>query len=208
MPVGGEDDLAQPEDVPSEEKDPDADPTYLAPQGHGRFAFRWPRLATAADNFAKGNAQAESKIISNWLTTGLEIAMNRMGWFLLSPKQELTLLDEPQLKLYYHNGHPDCQQDERPYQTGCQYKSSDADWATMSLWLTAHRRELRRKAKGTKAERTTRNKSRRTAPPGGTGSSSSTARPNDRNLPPATPEANVRGEAIVGQSQGGASCRT
>ena len=94
MPVGSEGDLAQPEDVPSEEEDLDTDPTYLAPQGHGRFAFRWLRLGTAADNFAKGNAQAESTIISNWLATGLETAMNRIGWHLLSPKQELTLLEE------------------------------------------------------------------------------------------------------------------
>ena len=153
VPVGGEDDLAQPEEVPSEEEDPDADPTYLVPQGHGRFALRWSRLSTAADSFAlKGNAQAESKVISNWLTTGLEIAMSRMGWFLLLPKQELTLLSQQQLRIHYHNGYPDCQQDERPYQISCQYKSSDADWEAMSLWLTgdptflrkleSHRREL------------------------------------------------------------------
>ena len=69
----------------------------------------------------------------------------------------------------------------------------------MSQWLTgdptflkkleSHRRELRRKIEGTKAEGTTTNKSRRTAPPAGTGSSSSTARPNDRNSfqPPQRP---------------------
>ena len=112
---------------------------------------------------------------------------------------QLTFLDEPLLRFYYHNGYPDCQQDERPYQTSCQRKSSDANWAAMSQWLTrdptflkkleSHRRELRRKIEGSKAEGTTRNKSRRTAPPVGTGSSSSTARPNDRNLlqPPQRP---------------------
>ena len=68
----------QSEEGSSEEEDADADPTYLVPQGHGRFALRWSRLATAADNFAKGNVQTESTIIANWLISGLENAMNRM----------------------------------------------------------------------------------------------------------------------------------
>ena len=68
----------QSEEGSSEEEDADADPTYLVPQGHGRFALRWSGPATAADNFAKGNAQPESAIIANWLVSGLEVAMNRM----------------------------------------------------------------------------------------------------------------------------------
>ena len=62
VPVGGEDDLVQPEDVPSEEEGPDAYPTYLVPQRHGRFAFRWSRLSTAADNFANEVAQGITQI--------------------------------------------------------------------------------------------------------------------------------------------------
>ena len=83
----GDEDLNQPEELPSEEEEQETDPTYIVPQGHGRFVFPYPRLINAADNFEKGNAQAESKIISNWLTTGLEIAATRMGWFLFHPNR-------------------------------------------------------------------------------------------------------------------------
>lgn len=44
MPVGGTDDLKQQDNVPSDEEDTGADPTYLVPQEHGRFALRWSRL--------------------------------------------------------------------------------------------------------------------------------------------------------------------
>ena len=71
VPVGGADNQEQPEKVPSEEEDADADPTHLVPQGHGHFALCWSRLATAADNFAKCNAQTESTIIASWLTQRL-----------------------------------------------------------------------------------------------------------------------------------------
>ena len=73
VPVGGADNQELSEEGSSEEEDADADPTYLVPQGHGRFALRWSRLATAADNFAKGNALTESAIIANWLTSRLEM---------------------------------------------------------------------------------------------------------------------------------------
>ena len=180
MPVGGADNQEQPEKVPSEEEDADADPTHLVPQGHGRFALCWSRLATAADNFAKGNAQTESTIIS----PGLEIAMNRMGWFLLSFRQELTRLSEDT---------------DRPYQKCSQHVCSDREWQKMSYWLTGdptfltklaiHRQKLWDKTEGAKAEGTGRNKSRGVAPPVGTGSSSSTARVPNRNrpLPPPKP---------------------
>ncbi|CAK9052297.1 unnamed protein product, partial [Durusdinium trenchii] len=124
VPVRGADNQEQPEEVSSEEEDADTDPTYLVPQGHGRFALRWSRLATAADylvpqghgrfalrwsrlataadNFAKGNAQTESTTVSSWLTSGLEIAMSRMGWFLLSSGQELTRLSATELLRYFH----------------------------------------------------------------------------------------------------------
>ena len=72
VPVGEADVQAQLEEGSTGQEDAAADPTYLVPQGHGRFALHWSRLATAADNFGKGNAQTESTIIANWLISGLE----------------------------------------------------------------------------------------------------------------------------------------
>ena len=62
VPVGEADNQKCQEDVFSEEEAADAAPPT---QGHGRFSRRWSRLATAADNFAKGNAQTESTIIAS-----------------------------------------------------------------------------------------------------------------------------------------------
>ena len=54
---------AQSEEESTEEEDAATDPTYVVPQGHGRFALRWSRLATAADNFGKGNAQTAQSLL-------------------------------------------------------------------------------------------------------------------------------------------------
>ena len=70
-----DEELPQPEEPPSEDEEQDAEPTYIVPKGHGRFVLRCARLQNAANNFAKGNVQEESKLISNWLTTGLEAAI-------------------------------------------------------------------------------------------------------------------------------------
>ena len=109
--------------------------------------------------------------------------MNRMGWFLFSSKQELTRLSEAELLRCFHRGYPDCREEDRPYQLSSQHVCSDKEWQAMSHWLTGdptflkkleiHRQELQDKTEGTKADGTARNKSRRVAPPAGTGSSSS-----------------------------------
>ena len=197
VPVGGAESQELSEEGSTEEEDADADPTYLVPQRHGRFALRWSRLATAADNFARGNAQTESTIIANWLTSGLEVAMNRMGWYLLSSRQELTRLSRGDLYSHYHYGYPNCHEDDRPYQKYGDHVCSEREWQNMSYWLTGdpiflkklaiHRRELYEKTVGAKGEGTGRNKSRRVAPPVGTGSASSTARFPNRNRPPPPP---------------------
>ena len=51
-------------------------------------------FATLVGNFEQGNAQTESTVVAGWLTSGLEIAMYRMGWSLLSPRHELTRLNK------------------------------------------------------------------------------------------------------------------
>ena len=63
VPVGGAEVQAQSEEESTEEEDAATDPTYVVPQGHGRFALRWSRLATAADNFGKGNAQTAQSLL-------------------------------------------------------------------------------------------------------------------------------------------------
>ena len=197
VPVGGADVQAQSEEESTGEEDAATDPYYVVPQGHGRFALRWSRLATAADNFGKGNAQTESTIIANWLTSGLEVAMNRMGWYLPSSRKELTRLSRDDLWHHYHYGYPHCHEDDRPYQKYGNYECNEREWQRTCYWLTGdptfptklaiHRKELHDKIIGAKDEGTGRNKSRRVAPPVGTGSSSSTARLPYRNRPPPPP---------------------
>ena len=85
VPVGVADPLDLSEEESTEGGEAAEDPLYVAPQGHGRFAIlRYTRLATAFGNFDKGNAHQESTVVAGWLTSGLEIAMYRMGWNLLS----------------------------------------------------------------------------------------------------------------------------
>lgn len=136
-PVGEAEVQAQSEAASSDEEEAAADPGYLVPHGHGRFALRWSRLTTAADNFGKGSAQTESAIIANWLTSGLEAGMNKMGWYLLSSRQGLTRRKGDDLWHYYHHGYyPNCQEVDRPYQTYSDYVCSNPEWERMTYWLT------------------------------------------------------------------------
>ena len=112
--------------------------------------------------------------------------MNRMGWYLLSSRKELTRLSRDDLWHHYHHAYPHCHEDDGPYQKYGNHVCNERERQKTSYWLTGdptfltklalHRKELYDKIVGAKDEGTGRNKSRRVAPPVGTGSSSSTAR--------------------------------
>ena len=116
MVVGAADLVDLSEEELTEGDEAAADLIFVVPQGHGRFAIRYSRLATALGNFKKGNAQTESTVVAGWLTSGFEIATHRMGWNLLSTRKELTKLNCEALYPHFHNGYPHCHEDERPYQ--------------------------------------------------------------------------------------------
>ena len=92
VPVGAAEPLEVEAEEATEEEDTVEEPTYTFAQGYGRFVIRYTRLATALGNFEQGNAQAESAVVAGWLTSGLGIAMSRIGWSLLSPRQALARL--------------------------------------------------------------------------------------------------------------------
>ena len=197
VPVGAANPLELFKEESTEGDEAAADPTYVVPQGHGRFAIRYSRLATALGNFEKGNAQTESTVVAGWLTSGLEIATRRMGWNLLSTRKELTKLNREALYHHFHHGYPHCHEDDRPYQKYGNHACKEEEWDKLCYWLTGdptfrskverRRRELREKITGARDESAGRHKAGRIAPPGGTGSSSSTARPPHRNQPPPPP---------------------
>ena len=70
--------------------------------------------------------------IYSWLTSGLEIAMNRTS------RQELTRLSSTELFRNFHCGYPDCREEDRPYQKCSQHVCSE-EWQWMSDWLTGDR---------------------------------------------------------------------
>ena len=108
VPVGAADPPEAEAEEATEEEDIVAEPTYTFAQGYGRFVIRYTRLATALGNFEQGNIQTESAVVAHWVTSGLEVAMSRVGWNLLSPRHALTKLPGDILKNYYYNGYPHC----------------------------------------------------------------------------------------------------
>ena len=92
MPVGGVDVPEVETEVATEEEDTVEEPTYAFAHGFGRFVIRYTRLATALGNFEQGSIQTESTAVAYWLTSGLKVAMARVGWNLLSPRYGLTRL--------------------------------------------------------------------------------------------------------------------
>ena len=115
VPVGE----AEPQEAEAKEategEDIVEEPTYTFAQGYGRFVIRYTRLATALGNFEQGNVQAASAVVAHWLTSGLGIAMSRIGWNLLSPRHAITRLPSQTLANYCYSGYPLCREEDRLY---------------------------------------------------------------------------------------------
>ena len=197
VPVGAAEPLELEAEEATEDEDTVEEPTYTFAQGYGRFVIRYTRLATALGNFEQGNVQAECAIVARWLTSGLEIAMSRVGWNLLSPRQTFTRLPNQVLANYYYYGYPLCREEDRPYHQYGNLTYTEDEWDRLCAWLTGDptfRRKLERQKKalkervgGRRDDSDNRTKARRIAPPTGGSSSPSAARPYYRNRPPPPP---------------------
>ena len=181
----------------TEDEDIVEEPTYTFAQGYGRFVIRYTRLATALGNFEQGNVQTESAVVAHWLTSGLRVAMSRVGWNLLSPRHTLTRLPGSTLANYYFHGYPLCREEDRPYHQYGHMTYTDDQWTRLCAWLAGDptfRRKLERHKQALKDQMgvkrddsDNRTKARRTAPPLGGSSSSTAARPYVRSRPPPPP---------------------
>ena len=197
VPVGAADPPEAEAEEATEEEDIVAEPTYTFAQGYGRFVIRYTRLATALGNFEQGNIQTESAVVAHWLTSGLGVAMSRVGWNLLSPRHALTRLNEDILTNYYYNGYPLCREEDRPYHQYGRIVYTEDQWERLCTWLSGdptfrrklerHKQALKDQLGVSRDDSDNRNKARRTAPPPGGSSSSSTARPPNRSKPPPPP---------------------
>ena len=197
VPVGGVDVPEVETEVATEEEDTVEEPTYAFARGFGRFVIRYTRLATALGNFEQGSIQTESTAVAYWLTSGLKVAMARVGWNLLSPRYGLTRLPGELLKRYYSQGYPQLQEEDRPYHQYGPIVYTEDRWDELLTWLSGdpmlrknlarYKQELRRQQGAGRDDSGARNKSRRTIPPPGTSSSSSAAHPPNRSQPPLPP---------------------
>ena len=175
MPVGVADPLEAEAEEATEEEDIVAEPTYTFAQGYGRFVTRYTRLATAIGNFEQGNIQTESAVVAHWLTSGLGVAMSRVGWNLLSPRHALTRLHGDILTNYYYNGHPLCREEDRPYHQYGRIAYAENQWDRLCAWLSGdptfrrklerHKQALKDQMGVSRDDSDNRNKARRTAPP-------------------------------------------
>ena len=197
VPVGGAELPEAETEGAAEEEDTVAEPTCAFAQGFGRFVIRYTRLATAPGNFEQGSIQTESAAVAHWLTSGLKVAMARVGWNLLSPRYGLTRLPGELLRRYYSQGYPQVQEDDRPHHQYGPIVYTEDRWDELLEWLSGgptlrkklerHKQELRDQQGVSRDDLVARNKARRTAPPQGSSSSSSAARPPNRGQPPPPP---------------------
>ena len=91
-----------------------------------------------------------SAVVAGWLTSGLGIAMSRIGWNLLSPRQALTRLPSRTLANYYCYGYPFCREEDRPYHQYGNITYTDDQWDRLCAWLTGDptfRRKIERRKK-------------------------------------------------------------
>ena len=120
----------------SDEEATAEDETYIVPEGHGRFLFRYLLLQGAARTYAMGNIQYDCNLIANWLTTGLDTAILRAGWHLLSPTWQRAAMETWRLRTYFAQGYPEMQQTDRPYQRAHKKPYRATKWAQAVRWLT------------------------------------------------------------------------
>ena len=126
-------------DEATEDEAMNAEPSCAFAQGYGRFGTGYTGLATALGNFEQGDIGAESAVVAQWLTSGLRIAMSRIGWNLISARFSLTEVPSPVLSVYYCKGYP-----LTPKMADCpcnQYGTihySEDKWDQLCGWLTGN----------------------------------------------------------------------
>ena len=116
-------------------------------------AERSPRLAlpvpvgmaeTQADEATEDEAEqgdngAESAVVAQWLTSGLRIAMSRIGWNLISTRFSLTKVPSPVLSVYYCKGYPlTPKMADRPYNQYGTIHYSEDKWDQLLCTATLH----------------------------------------------------------------------
>ena len=155
VPVGAAEPRETEVEGATEDEDIVEEPTYTFAQGYGRLVIRYTRLATALGNFEQGNVQTESSVVAHWLTSGLGIAMSRIGWNLLSPRHTLTRLPSQTLAKYCSHGYPYCREEDRPYHQYGHFAYTSDQWDRLCASLSGDptfRRKLERRKKALKSK--------------------------------------------------------
>ena len=126
-------------DEATEDEAMNAEPSYAFAKGYGSFGIGYTRLATALGNFEQGDNGAESAVVAQWLTSGLRIAMSRIGWNLISTRFSLTKVPSPVLSVYYCKGYPlTPKMADRPYNQYGTIHYSEDKWDQLCGWLTGN----------------------------------------------------------------------
>ena len=139
VPVGMAETQADEADEATEDEAMNAEPSYAFAKGYGSFGIGYTRLATALGNFEQGDNGAESAVVAQWLTSGLRIAMSRIGWNLISTRFSLTKVPSPVLSVYYCKGYPlTPKMADRPYNQYGTIRYSEDKWDQLCGWLTGN----------------------------------------------------------------------
>ena len=139
VPVGMAETQADETDEATEDEAMNAEPSYAFAKGYGSFGIGYTRLATALGNFEQGDNGAESAVVAQWLTSGLRIAMSRIGWNLISTRFSLTKVPSPVLSVYYRKGYPlTPKMADRPYNQYGTIHYSEEKWDQLCGWLTGN----------------------------------------------------------------------
>ena len=81
------------------------DETYVPPEGQGCFSFRQDLLLRARDTYAVRTIGNKYEILSQWLLTGLAVALSKPHWRFLANEGIVSTTPQSLLRTYYQQGY-------------------------------------------------------------------------------------------------------
>ena len=114
------------------------DETYVPPEGQGCFSFRQDLLLRARDTYAVRTIGNKYEILSQWLLTGLAVALSKPHWRFLANEGIVSTTPQSLLRTYYQQGYSaSLPPRELPYGTQRANTVSGTAWQHKVTWYSS-----------------------------------------------------------------------
>ena len=129
---------ATPPSTGVKDEEEEEDDTYVPPEGQGCFSFRQDLLLRAKDTYAVRTIGNKYEILSQWLLTGLAVALSKPHWRFLANEGTVSITPQSLLRTYYRQGYSaSLPARELPYGTQRENALSKTEWQHKVIWYSS-----------------------------------------------------------------------